>query len=212
LEGLLAIAVSISASAAGAQRPGGWTVRRGAEEGDSPVRAIVIYFSQTGKTEKVARAIGAGIKQVLGSCQLTEIRQVSPLGLKDYDLIGIGFPVITADPANVGDFVNKMRFVGGKHAFAFCTHGTRPGFFWPSIYHKLKACGLVVIGQADWYGDCHLLHMPQPYPTAGHPDEIDLEEVEEFGREMALRSAHPSRRDEPHPGRAAGYPSQAASE
>jgi hypothetical protein len=30
--------------------------------------------------------------------------------------------------------------------------------------------------------------MPQPYPTAGHPDEIDLQEAEEYGREMAVRS------------------------
>ena len=30
--------------------------------------------------------------------------------------------------------------------------------------------------------------MPQPYPTAGHPDAIDLAEAEAFGGEMALRS------------------------
>jgi len=153
------------------------------------MKAIVIYFSQTGNTEKVARAIGAGIEQVIGGCELREIRQVGPLGLQDYDLIGIGSPVMGAEPANVGDFVNRLRFVGGKHAFVFCTHGTSAGFFWPSIYPKLTARGLLVIGYADWYGDCHLLHMPQPYPTAGHPDEIDLEEAETFGREMALRSA-----------------------
>ena len=154
------------------------------------MKCIVIYFSQTGNTEKVARAIQAGIEQVGGHCDLSEIRQVDPLRLQDYDLIGIGSPVMGADPANVGDFVNRLRFVGGKHAFVFYTHGTSPGFFWPSIYPKLSAHGLVVIGQAHWYGDCHLLHMPQPYPTAGHPDEMDLEEAERFGREMAIRSAH----------------------
>jgi ferredoxin len=30
--------------------------------------------------------------------------------------------------------------------------------------------------------------MPQPYPTAGHPDAKDLEQAEKFGRGMALRS------------------------
>lgn len=153
------------------------------------MKSIVIYFSQTGNTAKVAWAMQAGIKQVGGRCDLAEIRQVDPLRLRDYDLIGIGSPVMGSDPANVGDFVNRLRFVGGKHAFVFYTHGTSPGFFWPSIHPKLTAHGLVVIGQAHWYGDCHLLHMPQPYPTAGHPDEMDLEEAERFGREMAIRSA-----------------------
>jgi Fe-S-cluster-containing hydrogenase component 2 len=30
--------------------------------------------------------------------------------------------------------------------------------------------------------------MPYPYPSGGHPDEIDFREAEEFGREMVLRS------------------------
>jgi hypothetical protein len=41
---------------------------------------------------------------------------------------------------------------------------------------------------ADWYGDCYLLHNIEPYPTRGHPDEVDLKEAEDFGREMVVRS------------------------
>ena len=93
-----------------------------------------------------------------------------------------------AAPANVLEFAGKMRFVGGKHCFTFCTHGTSYRAFHPSLYPVLTGRGLVVIGSADWYGDCHLLHMPQPYPTAGHPDDIDLQEAEVFGRDMAVRS------------------------
>ena len=153
------------------------------------MKAIVVYFSQTGNTEKVARRIQAGITQVLGDCDIAEMRAVSPVGLADYDLIGIGHPVMGAEPGNVSEFINRLRFVGGKHAFVFYTHGTSPGFVWPSIHPKMTARGLTVIGQAHWYADCHLLHMPQPYPTAGHPDAQDLDEAEGFGREMALRSA-----------------------
>jgi ferredoxin len=93
-----------------------------------------------------------------------------------------------AEPGNVSDFVNLMRFVGGKHIFTFCTHGSSSGFFFPSLYPKLKRRGLIVIGHADWYSECYLLHMPQPYFTAGHPDEIDLQEAENYGREMVVRS------------------------
>jgi hypothetical protein len=82
------------------------------------MKSIVIYFSQTGNTEKIARWIQTGIQQTTGQCDLNEIRQVNPLGLKDYDLIGIGSPVIGQCPEDVLEFVRHMRFVGGKHALA----------------------------------------------------------------------------------------------
>jgi ferredoxin len=152
------------------------------------MKSIVIYFSQTGNTEKVARAIHAGITQVSGQCDLQEIADVNPLRLKDYDLIGLGSPVFGGCPKNVLLFARHLRFVGGKHAFSFCTHGTMCEGFLPALYPALADRGLTVIGSGDWYGNCYLLHMPQPYPTAGHPDATDLEEAEAFGREMALRS------------------------
>jgi NAD-dependent dihydropyrimidine dehydrogenase PreA subunit len=152
------------------------------------MKSIVIYFSQTGNTEKVARAIQTGIAQMTGQCDLQEIRDTNPLRLKDYDLIGFGAPVFGGCPKNVLQFVRHLRFVGGKHAFGFCTHGTVPEIFLPSLYPALTDRGLTVIGSAGWYGDCYLLHMPQPYPTAGHPDATDLEEAEVFGGEMAARS------------------------
>ena len=152
------------------------------------MKCVIIYFSQTGNTEKIAKAIQTGVKQAAGNCDLLEIRQANPLGLKEYDLIGIGSPVMGIEPANVSDFVSKMRFVGGKHIFTFSTHGTSPGLFFSSLYPQLKSRGLIVIGNADWYADCDLVHMTQPYPTAGHPDEIDLQEAENYGREMVMRS------------------------
>jgi ferredoxin len=60
--------------------------------------------------------------------------------------------------------------------------------FYPRLFPALADRGLTVVGSADWYGDCYLLHMPQPYLTAGHPDAVDLDEAEGFGREMAVRS------------------------
>jgi len=152
------------------------------------MKSIVIYFSQTGNTEKVARAIQAGIAQETGHCDLQEIRDANAFRLKDYDLIGFGAPVFAGCPRNVLQCVRRMRFVGGKHAFGFCTHGTMPDNFWPDLYPALVGPGLTVIGSADWYGNCYLLHMPQPYPTAGHPDAVDLQEAEAFGRDMVARS------------------------
>ena len=154
------------------------------------MKSIVIYFSQTGNTEKIAYAIQAGIKQLTGQCDIDRIQDANPKRLYEYDLIGIGSAVFGLQLGSLAIFLNDLRFVGGKHAFFFCTHGTAAhgGDFFSNAYKRAKKSGLIIIGTGDWYGDCFLLHMPEPYPTAGHPDEIDLQEAEEFGREMVKRS------------------------
>lgn len=153
------------------------------------MKVLIIYFSQTGNTEKVAKAIQTGIKQITGHCNILKLKEASPRRLYEYDLLGIGSPIFhwVAAP-NVIAFVNNMRFLGGKHVFAFCTHATT-WYFKESIVPRLKRRGLVVIGTGDWYGHSNgPLHFPTPYFTDGHPDELDLQEAEDFGREMVERS------------------------
>jgi ferredoxin len=151
------------------------------------MKCIVVYYSQTGNTEKIAKKIQLGVNQVTGHCDIVKIIDANPRSLYKYDLIGLGAPV-GFQFTIVRVFINDMRFVGGKHIFAFCTHGGSPDLFFPTIVPDLKRRGLIVIGTRDWYGDCTLLHHIEPYPTAGHPDEIDLMEAERFGSEMAEHS------------------------
>ena len=152
-------------------------------------KSLILYASWTGNTEKVARAIQKGVKQAAGHCDIVKIQQANPRHLYEYDLIGLGCPVMGfAEPVNVRAFIKDMRFVGGKHIFPFATHGTRPEFFYPSIVPKLKRRGLSVIGMYNCYANVFMLGSPNPYPTEGHPDEIDLKEAEDFGREIVERS------------------------
>ena len=153
------------------------------------MKCAVIYFSATSNTEKVAKAIGAGIKQAAGHCDVVKIKDAHPRRLWEYDLIGIGCPVYGfVETLNVRAFIKDMRFVGGKHAFAFCTHGTVGEYFFPSIVPRMRNRGMVVIGMWDCYGTVYMGGSGENSPTGGHPDEIDLKEAEEFGREMVERS------------------------
>jgi ferredoxin len=153
------------------------------------MKSIVVYFSQTGNTEKVAARIRDGVQGVTGNCDLAKLKDVNPRRLDGYDLIGLGCPIFDyEEPLNVRQFVNELRFVGGKHAFIFSTHGCLPEYFLPRVVPRLKRRGLTVIGMADWYSKVYLSPMPDPYPTEGHPDLIDLMEAEAFGREMAEHS------------------------
>ena len=148
------------------------------------MKCLIIYFSQTGNTEKIAGAIQAGVKKAAGNCDIIRMQDANPRRLYDYDLIGLGSPVIGLVPGNVDIFIKNMSFLGGKHIFSFCTHGTHPELYYPDIVRKLNKRGLVVIGTRGWYGAVYISAMPQPYPTNGHPDEIDLKEAESYGSEM----------------------------
>jgi flavodoxin/Fe-S-cluster-containing hydrogenase component 2 len=170
------------------------------------MKCVVIYFSQFGNTEKIAKRIQAGLKQVAGNCDIVKIQDANPRRLYEYDLIGFGsqcpedgfeatgpkseFPMLKggAVPGNVEAFIKDLWSVGGKHVFVFNTHGIISEHFFPTIVPMLKSKGSTVIGMANWYADAYLPWYTWPYPTAGHPDEIDLKEAENFGREMAGRS------------------------
>jgi flavodoxin/NAD-dependent dihydropyrimidine dehydrogenase PreA subunit len=153
------------------------------------MKSIIIYFSLTGNTEVIAKAIKAGVEKAAGYCTLAKLKDADPYHLYNFNLIGLGTPVHAhVEPANVRAFINKMRFVGNKHIFVFSTHGTHPDFFFPSIIPKLKRRGLVVIGTFDCYAPCYLSIKPEPYPTAGHPDKIDLQNADYFGSQMVENS------------------------
>jgi flavodoxin/Fe-S-cluster-containing hydrogenase component 2 len=152
------------------------------------MKAVIVYYSLTGNTEKIAKAVRAGVEAECGACDLIKIKDANPRQLYKYDLIGIGSPIYLIEPENVQEFIDALWSVGGKHAFSFNTHGTLREYYFPSVLSRLRARGLTVVGFKDWYADVFIPWHPEPYPTTGHPDEIDLAEAEAFGREMVVRS------------------------
>jgi flavodoxin/ferredoxin len=153
------------------------------------MKSIIIYFSQTGNTKKIAHAILSGMNQTGEPCEIARLKDIAPQDLAEYNLIGLGSPVIHAkEPPNVRDFMNYMKLVDGKHAFAFCTHGAIPGYYFARVVPALIQRGLTVIGWADWFCSAYHPIIPKPYFTDGHPDAIDLKEAEDFGKEMVEHS------------------------
>jgi flavodoxin/ferredoxin len=153
------------------------------------MKSIVIYFSQTGSTRDIARAIHAGLSES-SECDIARLQDIDENDMSAYDLIGLGGPVWhRREPANVMNFIEyTMNSLEGRHAFTFCTHGLLPGRFIARVVAMMKQKGLTVIGWNNWYGSVTMPEKPKPYFTDGHPDEIDLKQAEEFGREMAERS------------------------
>jgi NADPH-dependent glutamate synthase beta subunit-like oxidoreductase/flavodoxin/Fe-S-cluster-containing hydrogenase component 2 len=155
------------------------------------LKTLVIYFSQSGNTQKIAEAIHIGIKKTNNLCDLVRMEDVAMRELKNYDMIGIGSPTHCVQaPPNVKDFISSLTGnVDGKFCFVFYTHGALPAFFLASTVPALKQSGMEVIGWKDWFGDVYgYAVVPKPYFTGRHPDAIDLKEAAEFGKEMIERA------------------------
>jgi flavodoxin/Fe-S-cluster-containing hydrogenase component 2 len=154
------------------------------------MKGIVVYYSGSGSTQKIAGAIYTGMKGVLEKCDIASIKNIDPKDVGKYDVIAIGGPIwYYRETANLRDFAYRMPDMEGKYVIPFCVHGAAPEGFFFSLVPTLQKKGLTVIGWNDWYGAVYyVLHMPKPYITDGHPDAIDMKEAEQFGREMAERA------------------------
>jgi len=152
------------------------------------MKSIIIYHSLSGNTKQIAEEIYSGMSQLSNDVTIKRMEEVDSDELSGYDLIGIGsFVQSFQEPVNVTNFINTMPDLTGKYAFTFCTHGTCACSYIARMVTSLREKGLTAIGWNDWYGGCFIPIAPKPYYTDGHPDEIDLEEAEAFGKEMIER-------------------------
>jgi len=150
------------------------------------MKSAIVYYSQTGNTRKIAESIQKGIASARGQCDIFKLKRAEAIDLSQYELIGIGSPVISyREPANVKAFIACLPFQEGKHGFVFATHATVLGRTLATMSWALHQKGVVVIGSYHCYADSFVPCSPYPYFTTGHPDQIDLEEAEAFGSEMA---------------------------
>ena len=100
-------------------------------------RALVLYWSNTGNTEKVAFAIKAGLEAAGVKVSLKRTTEADYIDYLDYDLVCVGSPSIQwHPPKQVTEFLlkkfneNKKQRriktgapkVSGKYALIFCTY------------------------------------------------------------------------------------------
>jgi flavodoxin len=158
------------------------------------MKILVTYFTQTGNTEKVARAIYG----VIGAQkEILSIDKVKDPG--GYDIIVCGFPVHAHSvPLPVEHFI-KMIPPGRKIAL-FATHGSLRGGelaataieHAASLASKLKVLGTFGCrGKVDPKVIETLLKKPEhrawaetAKSAAIHPDEADLEDARHFAKKV----------------------------
>ncbi len=153
------------------------------------MKMLIIVFSQTGYTRKVAECIREGAMKTGAQCELAGISEVDTSTLREYDLIGLGSPVFYyQEPFNVRSFVEELPKMDGQHWFIFTTHASTIGVAMDSMAKGLQERGAVIVGSHDTYADSTAPFIPYPTLTTGHPDEKEYEEARVFGENLVDRA------------------------
>ncbi len=158
------------------------------------MKILVTYFTQTGNTEKVARAIYGAIGAQKEILPVDKVKDPS-----GYDIIFCGFPVHAHSvPLSVEHFIKQIP--PGKKIALFATHGSLRGgeLATTAIEHATSlASKLKVLGTFGCRGNVDpkiietLVKKPEhrawaetAESAALHPDESDLEDARHFAKRV----------------------------
>lgn len=161
------------------------------------MKALVTYFSKTGNTEKVARAIYDALPV---DKQIKPIQELESAA--GYDIVFCGFPVnVHSVPGKAQPFIKSLG-EGQKVAF-FSTHGSLRGGQLPKQAFE-NALGLApkakVLGHFGCRGkvDPKILELlmkqqenrawaEEAQSADEHPDQADLEDAKSFALSMLTK-------------------------
>jgi flavodoxin len=106
----------------------------------------MVYFSQTGNTRKVARAMESVFREAGHHVRSVSLRKAAPDTL-DGDLVGIGAPSFACQaPSPARQYLRALPSLDGKPAFVFATAGGAPGRVLFDMTRLLRRKGANVVG------------------------------------------------------------------
>ena len=169
---------------------------------ESQLNALIIYFSATGNTENVAKAIWETLKEEKVEVNLLKIQDAAEEELYDYDLVFLGTPSHSFLPAQpVMRFISdKMKLhrkrgdiklcapkIPGKYAVVFCTYsgphtgineaipvGKYMGQFFEHIGFKIAAEWYII---GEFHGSEENSTIGRLGNIKGRPNKQDLAKV-----------------------------------
>jgi flavorubredoxin len=143
-------------------------------------KILVLYYSRTGNTEKMARAVAEGARSVQG-VEVELNYYVSPEELAGFDAVLVGVATYHHDmPVSVKSFFEDVAVknvsLKGKIGAAFGSYG------WSG-----EASKLVIEIMKNKF---EMIVMEPPLPIKYEPDQAGLEKCKELGRRVAERLIH----------------------
>ena len=145
----------------------------------------LIYFSQTGNTRKVAKAMAAVFNEKNHSVNTISYKKMSNDDFTEPDMIGVGAPCFESQaPSLVRESLWDLPNLNGKKAFVFSTSGGAPGKVLYDLANPLMKKGAEVVGGFLCRGTCFY---PVPCLVGRFPDrpnEKDLAEAKKFAEKL----------------------------
>jgi len=138
-------------------------------------KVLIVYYSHTGNTEKMARAVAEGAKTVT-DVEVDVKRDETPFRLGSYDAILIGAPTYQHNmTSNIKNFLEKVAFhnvnLKGRIGAAFGSYGwsgEAPGFALEVMENKFA-----------------MNVLKPPLLIEYTPDDKGLEKCRELGKRVA---------------------------
>jgi NAD(P)H dehydrogenase (quinone) len=153
------------------------------------MQVLVMYFSKTGNTRKLAEEVVKGVEEVKEvKCVLKQASEVTRDDFLDSDAIIAGSPVyfgtMAAELKEVFDrFVGIRKQMGDKIGAAFATSGDQSGGKETTIMSIIQAMliyGMIIVGDpldaTGHYG----------VSCAGTPDKTSASNATKLGKRVAL--------------------------
>lgn len=138
-------------------------------------KTMVVYWSQTGNTEKMAEALGEGAKSTCNDVKVCNVAEVNPQDLKDLDGFALGCPAMgdeVLEEDEMEPFVAAVEaFATGKKIALFGSYGWGDGQWMRDWEERMKAAGAELVG-----GQGLILNE--------EPDEDGLEECRALGKAL----------------------------
>jgi NAD(P)H dehydrogenase (quinone) len=152
------------------------------------MQILVMYFSKSGNTKKLAEEIGSGVNQIDGVTALVKpVSQVTKEDFIESSGIVAGSPVyfgvMAAELKSIFDkFVGVRKQMGDKIGAAFTTSADQSGGKETTMFSIIQAMmiyGMVIVGDpldaTGHYG----------VSCTGHPDESTIENAQKLGKRVA---------------------------
>ncbi len=174
--------------------------------------ALIVYWSSTGNTEKVANAIRVGLVEASVQVTLKKANEAEDIDLFGYDLVCVGSPSIQWHPAKTLDDFLKSKLavyrkqgrimpsapkISGKNALIFVTYSgphtgieeaTPAGKYMRQFFEHL---GFAVIGEwyilSEYIGSLENSTQGRMGDIRGKPNAEDLQKITQDAKNIASR-------------------------
>lgn len=136
----------------------------------------VVYWSGTGNTAAMAKAVGEGIAAGKGAAKVVTVGEVTPQMLKDAKCFALGCPSMGAEQLEEGEmepFVSEVEvFASGKKIGLFGSYGWGDGEWMREWAARMERAGAEIVG-----GEGVIANEA--------PDEEALDALRKLGMELA---------------------------